>query len=79
MAPEGLTVDVEVLKELGTYEHFYDVADVPDSDGKQCVANRFVAPAGLLFLTLTPSTTSSGRSRRLTSHSPNTPHNTCAT
>ena len=39
---EELGVDVEIIEFLGTYEHFYDTADVAPSEGKHYLANGFV-------------------------------------
>jgi len=37
VAREELGVPVRIVRRLGVYEHFYDVADVPDADGKHYV------------------------------------------
>lgn len=42
VAREELGTDVEVEERLGTYEHFYETADVETDDGKHYVATAFV-------------------------------------
>lgn len=42
VAREELGTDVEIEKRLGTYEHFYETADVDTTDGKHYVATAFV-------------------------------------
>lgn len=42
VAREELGTDVEIERELGTYEHYYDTADVPDVDGKHYLATAYV-------------------------------------
>lgn len=39
---EELGVTVTVVRRLGVYEHFYDVAEVPDADGKHYVPVGYV-------------------------------------
>lgn len=47
VADEELGIDVEIEDRLGTYEHFYETADVPGVDGKHYVATAFVVtPVG---------------------------------
>jgi colanic acid biosynthesis protein WcaH len=47
VADEELGIDVEIESRLGTYEHFYDAADVEGVDGKHYVATAFVVrPVG---------------------------------
>lgn len=47
VAREELGVPVRIVRRLGVYEHFYDVADVPDADGKHYVPIGYlVEPAG---------------------------------
>lgn len=47
VAEEELGIDVEIESRLGTYEHFYDAADVEGVDGKHYVATAFVVtPVG---------------------------------
>lgn len=41
IAREELGVDVTIKRKLGVYEHFYDVADVEDADGKHYVPVAF--------------------------------------
>lgn len=50
IAREEVGVDVRIERRLGVYEHFYDVADVPDAEGKHYVAVGFVVdPLGEAF------------------------------
>ena len=42
VADQELDVGVEIEKRLGTYEHFYETAEVPDVGGKHYVTNGFV-------------------------------------
>lgn len=42
VAREELGVDVDVVRRLGTYEHFYDRSDVAGVDGKHYLATAFV-------------------------------------
>lgn len=42
---EELGVDVRIVRRLGVYEHFYDVADVADADGKHYVPIGYVVEA----------------------------------
>ncbi|ELZ23693.1 GDP-mannose mannosyl hydrolase [Halosimplex carlsbadense 2-9-1] len=37
MAADELGVSVSIEEQLGVYEHFYDIADVDNSDGKHYV------------------------------------------
>ena len=41
VAREELAVDVTIEAELGTYNHFYETADVPDAGGKHYVAHGY--------------------------------------
>ena len=42
VARDELGVGVEIIEELGAYEHFYDTAEVLGADGKHYLANGFV-------------------------------------
>ena len=42
VAQEELGVTVRIERRLGVYEHFYDVADLPDVDGKHYVPVAYV-------------------------------------
>lgn len=39
---EELGVPVTIVRTLGVYEHFYDVAEIPDADGKHYVPVGFM-------------------------------------
>ena len=41
VAREELGVDVAIEEELGTYDHFYETADVSDAGGKHYVAHGY--------------------------------------
>lgn len=52
VAEEELGTDVGIDCRLGTYEHFYDTADVESDNGKHYLANAFVVePASNSFET----------------------------
>jgi colanic acid biosynthesis protein WcaH len=42
IATDELGLDVEPVETIGVYNHFYDTADVPVSDGKHYLATGFV-------------------------------------
>ncbi|WP_226010801.1 GDP-mannose mannosyl hydrolase [Halomicrobium salinisoli] len=42
VAKEELGTDIAIDRKLGTYQHFYDTADVETSDGKHYLATAFV-------------------------------------
>ena len=46
VAEAELGLDVEIVRRLGVYEHFYDVADVDGADGKHYVPVGFLVTAG---------------------------------
>lgn len=42
VARDELGVEVEIVNELGAYEHFYNTANVKNAEGKHYLANGFV-------------------------------------
>lgn len=42
IADDELGIDVSIDRSLGTYDHFYETSDVPESGGKHYIAHAFL-------------------------------------
>lgn len=45
VAEEELGLEIKIVQSLGTFDHFYDCSDVPESDGKHYIAHAFIVSA----------------------------------
>ncbi|MDV7349646.1 NUDIX domain-containing protein [Halorubrum distributum] len=45
IAEEELGIEVTIEQSLGTYDHFYDCSDVPESGGKHYIAHAYAVSA----------------------------------
>lgn len=42
IAETEIDIDVEIIKNIGVYEHFYDMSDIDDSVSKHYIAHAFI-------------------------------------
>jgi|AntRauTorcE11898_2_1112593.scaffolds.fasta_scaffold09103_3 colanic acid biosynthesis protein WcaH len=45
IAETEIGIDVQIVRKIGVYEHFYDVSDIADSVPKHYIANAYIVEA----------------------------------